>query len=212
MSLLPGRIFVSGTDTDVGKTVVCALLMAGRGGWYWKPVQSGTDDGPEAGSDSGRVARLAGLPAGRTLPEAYRLRAPLSPHEAAAREGLAIDPARLVLPPVPADEPLVVEGAGGVLVPLAPGYLMADLMADLGLPVLLVARSGLGTINHTLLSLAELRRRGLPVAGVVLNGPPEPANRAAIEEYGAVRVLAEVPPLPDLTPEALRAAFARHFA
>lgn len=207
MSALPERLFVTGTGTDVGKTVVCALLLAGRGGRYWKPVQSGVVEG----TDSEAVRRMAGLPSAAVLPEAYRLAAALSPHEAAAREGVAIDPARLALPPGAADGPLVVEGAGGLLVPIAPRYLMADLAADLGLPVLVVAASGLGTINHTLLTLAELRRRALPVAGVVMNGPPNPANREAIETYGDVAVLAEVPPLDELTPAALRAAHTAAF-
>jgi len=204
---LPPRLFVTGTDTGVGKTVVSAVLLAGRGGHYWKPVQSGADQD----SDSQTVARLSGRGPGCVLPEAYRLAAPLSPHQAALLEGVRIDPARLALPEVPGGGPLVVEGAGGVLVPLAPGLLMADLMAALGLPVLVVARSGLGTINHTLLTVGELRRRALDVAGVVLCGPRDAANREAIESYGQVRVVAELEPLPELHPAALRAAWARCF-
>jgi dethiobiotin synthase len=207
---LPARLFVTGTDTGVGKTVVSALLLAGRGGRYWKPVQSGAEED----SDSQTVAELSGRGPGCLLPEAYRLRAPLSPHRAALLDGVRIDLARLALPPLPAGEPLVVEGAGGALVPLAPGLLMTDLMAALGLPVLVVARSGLGTINHTLLTVEALRARGLAVAGVVLCGPRDAAdghNRQAIEEYGQVRVVGELEPLAELTPAALRAAWAHHF-
>ncbi len=207
MTALPRRLFVTGTDTGVGKTVLCAMLLAARGGRYWKPVQSGARED----SDSLAVARLSGRGPGCLLPEAYRLAAPLSPHEAARLEGVRIDPARLGIPPLPAGEPLVVEGAGGALVPLAPGLLMTDLMAALGLPVLVAARSGLGTINHTLLTLEALRARGLDVAGVVLCGPLNPANRRAIEEYGRVRVAGELEPLAALGPEALRAAWARGF-
>jgi dethiobiotin synthase len=207
MSALPSRLFVTGTDTDVGKTVVSALIMAGRGGYYWKPVQSGTVEG----TDTATVRALAGLAAGRCLPEAYSRREPLSPHEAAVRDGVRIDPARLALPDVPEGEPLVVEGAGGVMVPLAPGLLTLDFMRALALPVLVVARSGLGTINHTLLTLQAIRHAGLEVAGVVMNGPRKPANRQAIEEFGGVRIIAELEPLAELTPRALRRAYSEVF-
>ncbi|WP_461211138.1 dethiobiotin synthase [Desulfocurvus sp. DL9XJH121] len=207
MSALPSRVFVTGTDTDIGKTVICALLMAGRGGYYWKPIQSGTREG----TDTRGVCRMSGLPGERCLPEAYSLREPLSPHEAAERDGVCIDISHLCVPELPQGAPLVVEGAGGIMVPLGGGRFMLDLMRALGLPVLLVARSDLGTINHTLLSLAALRGAGLDVAGVVMNGPANPGNRAAIEEYGGVCVLAEVGELPDLEPETLRRAYGKLF-
>ena len=180
-------VFVTGTDTGIGKTLVAAWLVRNWRASYWKPVQSGVADG----SDAACVADLA--PGTPVHPSAYVLRAPLSPHEAAAREGRRIDLDAFTLP---AASPLVVEGAGGVLVPLNETATMADLMVRLGLPVLVVARSTLGTINHTLLTLEALAHRGLTVAGVVLNGPPNPANRRAIEQYGRVAVLAELPPLP----------------
>ena len=207
MNTLPERLFVTGTDTDVGKTVVSAVIMAGRGGFYWKPVQSGTVEG----TDTATVRTLAGLSADRCLSEAYSMREPLSPHEAAELDGVRIDPARLSLPEIPEGEPLVVEGAGGVMVPLAPGFTALDFMRTLALPVVVVARSGLGTINHTLLTLQALRTAGLQVAGVVLNGPRKPANKQAIEEFGGVRVIAELEPLAELTPGALRRAYNRAF-
>ena len=182
-------VFVTGTDTGVGKTVAAACLVRAWGSSYWKPLQSGTADGDD---DTATVARLAGLPPGRFAPPAHALRAPLSPQAAAALEGVAIDFDALALPRLA--PPLVVEGAGGLLVPITDRHLMIDLMARLGLPVLLVARSGLGTINHTLLSLMALRMRDLAVAGVLLAGPPNPGNRAAIETWGAVRVVGELPP------------------
>ena len=163
----PSRLFVTGTDTGVGKSYVAALLVAGLEAAYWKPVQSGAD------ADADWVRRVAGLPAERVLPETYRLRAPLSPHEAARREGVQIEMSRFVLPK---RKRLIVEGAGGVMVPLDDRHLMVDLMVDLGLPVLVVARSELGTINHTLLTLDQLRRRGCPLLGVVVNGPPKPSQ------------------------------------
>ena len=193
----PLQFVVCGTDTDVGKTVVSALLVQGLGAHYWKPVQSGLEDG----GDSGRVQRLLNLPAERLWPEAYRLTAPVSPHWAAERDGLSIDPARLALPAW--DGPLVVETAGGLLVPLRRDWLQIDQIAAWGLPVLLVARSGLGTLNHTLLSLEALERRSIPVLGLVLNGDPHPDNPRTLAALGGVPVLAELPPLDPLDREGL---------
>ena len=190
--------FVTGTDTDVGKTVVSAWLLAHLDACYWKPVQAGTV--PE--TDTQTVRRLAEVPEDRILPEAYVLKEPMAPHEAARREGISIDMAKLVAPQD--DRLLIVEGAGGLLVPLNEQDYVIDLIEDLNLPVILVARSTLGTINHTLLSLEALRRRGLVVAGVVINGPESPHNRAAIERYGKTQVIAEIPRLDTVTRSALR--------
>jgi dethiobiotin synthetase len=127
----------------------------------------------------------------RILPETYLLAAAMAPHEAARREGVTIDLAKIVPPET--GRPLVVEGAGGLLVPLTEREFVIDLADTLELPVILVARSTLGTINHTLLSLEALRRRSMTIAGVVINGPETPHNRAAIERYGQVEVIAEIP-------------------
>ena len=199
---LPSRLFVTGTDTGVGKSYVAALLTVGLEAAYWKPVQSGAD------TDADWVRRVTGLPAERVLPETYRLRAPLSPHEAARREGVQIEMSRFVLP---VQKRLIVEGVGGVMVPLDDRHLMVDLMVALGLPVLVVARSELGTINHTLLTLDQLRRRGCPLLGVVVNGPPNPANCQAIAHYGEVPVLAVIDRRVELSPAKVRALFARYF-
>jgi dethiobiotin synthetase len=192
------RLVVCGTDTDVGKTVVSALLVQGLGATYWKPVQSGL----EGGGDTGRVRRLLDLPAERIQPEAYRLAAPMSPHWAAERQGVTIDPERLALPAI--EGPLVVETAGGLLVPLRRDWLQIDQIARWGLPVLLVARSGLGTLNHTLLSLEALARRRIPVLGLVLNGPPHADNPRTLVQLGGVPVLAELAPLDPLNAPALQ--------
>ncbi len=199
----PLQLVVCGTDTDVGKTVVSALLVQGLGAHYWKPVQSGL----EGGGDTGRVQQLLELPAERVWPEAYRLTAPVSPHWAAERDGLSIDPARLALPAW--DGPLVVETAGGLLVPLRRDWLQIDQIAVWGLPVLLVARSGLGTLNHTLLSLEALERRSIPVLGLVLNGDPHPDNPRTLAALGGVPVLAELPPLDPLDREGLQRQWQR---
>ena len=180
-------LFVTGTDTDVGKTLVSSWLLTQLDASYWKPVQAGVM--PE--TDSSVVRRLAEIEPDRILPEAYVLPEAIAPHEAARRAGIAIDMAKFV-PPV-SDRLLVVEGAGGLMVPLTDTAYVIDLAAELHLPLILVARSTLGTINHTLLSLEAIRRRGLPLAGVVINGPETPHNRAAIERYGQVEVIAEIP-------------------
>ena len=195
------QLVIAGTDTDVGKTVVSALVTLGLGARYWKPVQCGLDADSGEG-DRERVGRLAQLAPERLLPEAYRLLAPVSPHWAAEQEGVRIEDQRLALPP--GGGPLVVETAGGLLVPLRRDRLQIDQMVRWGLPVLLVARSGLGTLNHTLLSLEALASRRLRVLGLVLNGPPHPDNPSTLEQLGRVPVLLQLPPLADLNSETLR--------
>jgi len=194
------RLVIVGTDTDVGKTVVSALVVQGLGATYWKPVQSGLEEG----GDSGRVQRLLDLPPERVLPEAYRFQAPVSPHWAAEREGVQIDRQTLELPTLErVPGPLVVETAGGLLVPLRRDWLQIEQLAHWRLPVLLVARSGLGTLNHTLLSLEALERRSIPVLGLVLNGPLHADNPGTLSERGGVPVLLELPPLDRLDAAAL---------
>lgn len=196
---------VTGTDTGIGKTVFAAALAGALGARYWKPIQSGLDDG----SDSERTAALSGLPIGHILPEAYRLVTPCSPHLAAEIDGVTIDPARLALPDV--DGPLVVEGAGGALVPVTREILYADMFARWGKPVVLVARTALGTINHSLLSIEALRARGVPIHGIAFVGDPVGDSEATIAAIGQVKRLGRLPMLPELTPEALAAAFADAF-
>ncbi|RCS59309.1 dethiobiotin synthase [Parvibium lacunae] len=188
-------IFVSGSDTNVGKTIVSAWLAYHWQATYWKPIQSGRDE--QGHTDSQWVAQLTGRP---VVPEAYVLTQPLSPHQSAALDNVAIDLATILRP---AAERLVVEGAGGLLVPLNEREHIVDLIAHLQLPTLLVVRSGLGTINHTSLSVEALRARRLPLLGVVMVGEPNPANRAAIERYAPAPVLAELPLFPQLNQAAL---------
>jgi dethiobiotin synthetase/malonyl-CoA O-methyltransferase len=180
-------VFVTGTDTGVGKTLVAAWLTHHWGADYWKPVQTGAAEG----TDFDTVARL--VPEAVVHPPAVVLQAPLSPHEAAKRERVRIDLSALVSPAT--SRPLVVEGAGGVMVPLNEVALMIDLMERLRLPAVVVARTALGTINHTLMTLEMLRRRRVPLLGVVMNGQKNSANRQAIEHFGGVPVLAELQPL-----------------
>jgi dethiobiotin synthetase/malonyl-CoA O-methyltransferase len=188
------KVFVTGTDTDAGKTIVAAWLCLHSGADYWKPIQSGHP--PDRDADT--VARLSGA---HIHPERHLLREPLSPFHAARLENLRIEMEDFRLPET--SRPLVIEGAGGVLVPVNEAATMLDLLVRLGAPVILAARSGLGTINHTCLTLSALRGRGVPVLGVVLSGPQNTANREAIEHFGNVKVLAEIPPLDPLNREAL---------
>lgn len=190
-------VFVTGTDTGVGKTLVSACLLRAWTAEYWKPFQTGI---AEDIADSVTVAALAELEPARIHPPATVLSAPLSPFDAAEREQIVLDPTALRLPAPRSTQPLVVEGAGGVMVPIAPDCMMIDLIARFALPVVLVARSQLGTINHTLLTLQALRRRGIAVLGVVLNGPPSPEARRAVSLFGGARVLAEFPHLDRIGP------------
>jgi adenosylmethionine-8-amino-7-oxononanoate aminotransferase len=231
-------LIVVGTGTDVGKTVISAVVLARHGAAlplaYWKPVATGAD--AAAASDVATVTALAGDRA-LVLPETYSFAAPLSPHLAARLAG-----GRVELPVLLADfarhrgagRGLVIETAGGILVPLAEaaappapaevaapaaaaaGPLQIDLLAALAAAAageappacLVVGHSGLGTINHTLLTLAALRARGLTIAGVVLNGPPNPENRAAIERWGGVSPVLDLPPIAPLDRAHLQAAAA----
>ncbi len=196
-------LIVSGTDTNIGKTILAAGLVAALNGRYWKPVQAGL----EGGGDSAIVAKLA--PEAQIHAEAYRLNQPLSPHYAAVLDDIAIDSTRLALPL--GDAPLVVEGAGGLLVPLSDKLLFADIFLRWKLPVVLAARTTLGTINHTLLSLEALRSRSIHIAGVAFIGDENPESERIICKIGAVRRLGRLPWLAPLDAENLRQAMAENF-
>ena len=201
------RFFVTGTDTGVGKTVVSAMLCAALDAIYWKPIQTGTREG----SDRATVMRMAGIPRSRTAPEVYRFAPPVSPHLAARRAHVQIS-LRAIGIAIPApNENLIAEGAGGVFVPVNDSQFTTDVMAELGLPVLLVARTALGTINHTLLSIFALRAARLKVHGVAMVGKPDKENWSAIERYGHVEVLGNLRPLAKLNRAALMDAFRKHF-
>ena len=204
---MANRFFITGTDTGIGKTVVSALLCAALDAIYWKPIQTGTREG----TDRNAVIRLAEIPANRTIPENYRFAPPVSPHLAARLAGTRIELRKIKMPQIAANEALIVEGAGGALVPINRTQLMTDLMRHLPLPVLLVARTSLGTINHTLLSLGALRSAGLSVRGVVKVGKPHSENRKAIEHYGEIEVVGAVPVLATINRRTLIGVFRKHF-
>lgn len=198
------RFVIAGTDTDIGKTVFAAALTQAMGAHYWKPVQAGT----EGGTDSERVRDL-GVSPDLILPEAYRLATPCSPHQAAQIDGVMIDRARLMPPAQPAD--LVIEGAGGVLVPVTPDLLYADLFAEWQLPVILVASTGLGTINHSLLSIEALRYRGVPIHGIAFTGAENAETQSTIARIGDVDTLGRLPQIANLNSGTLQQAFAANF-
>ncbi|RVO48853.1 dethiobiotin synthase [Sinorhizobium meliloti] len=199
------RFVVSGTDTVVGKTIFSAALTGALEGYYWKPVQAGL----EGETDSETVLRIGGVQRDRVLPEVYRLATPASPHFSARLDGVVIDPATLV-PPV-TDRPLIIEGAGGLLVPLADDLVFADIFARWRIPVILCARTSLGTINHTLLSLEALRHRAIPIFGIAFIGDENRETQRIIGELGRVPILGRLPLLPELSAETLGRAFRDNF-
>ena len=192
---------IAGTDTGVGKTIFSAALAQALDAYYWKSVQSGLD----GETDSQTVARLSGLPPTRILPEAWRLRTPVSPHLSARIDGVEIDPDRLA--PPECDRPLVIETAGGLMTPLTIRVPTIDLLARWRIPVILAARTSLGTINHSLLSIEALQRRNIPLLGVAFVGDANEDTQSTIGTMGGARVLGRLPFVTALTRETLCAAF-----
>jgi len=199
------RFVVAGTDTDVGKTIFAAALVGTLDGAYWKPIQAGRD--PE--TDAVTARRLSGLDQDRILPEAYVFSTAASPHRAAERDGITIDPSHLAIPAH--DRPLVIEPAGGLLVPLTRKLLQIDVIAEWGAPVVVCARTGLGTINHSLLSLDALRRRRIPIHGIAFIGDANDDSENTICAFSGARRLGRLPHLDPLDRHSLRAAFLKGF-
>jgi dethiobiotin synthetase len=200
------RIVVAGTDTEIGKTVFSAGLAALLGANYWKPIQAGL----VGETDSQLVARLGGLSPDRILPERYSLKTPASPHQAAAIDGVHIAMDSLDVPDT-GGRPLVIEGSGGLLVPLDDTTLYIDVFTRWRIPVVLCARTALGTINHSLLSIEALRHRNLDILGIAFIGDGNPESERVICEIGRVRRLGRLPRLSPLTQGTLRTAFEASF-
>ncbi len=203
-------IVIAGTNTDAGKTVFAAALAGALGAHYWKPVQAGFDpyEGRMEG-DADRAARLGGIPAERILPEVHRLQTPCSPHRAAEIDGVTIDPDALAIPEV--EGPLVIEMAGGLMVPLTREVTFLDVIARWQAPVVLVARTALGTINHSLLSIEALRRRGVPLIGIAFMGDANADSERTICEMGKAKRLGRIDRLDPLDADTLAAGFAANF-
>lgn len=194
------RFVVTGTDTGIGKTIFSAALAQATGASYWKPIQAGLEEE----TDSETVARLAGVP---IIPEAYRLVTPASPHRAAEIDDVNID-AETLTPP---RGNLIIEGAGGALVPVTRTTLYADLFAKWQIPVIVCARAALGTINHSLLTIEALRSRGVPIHGLAFLGDAVEDSEAIIADISGVRRLGRLPIVDPLTRENLAAAFSANF-
>lgn len=202
---MSGAIIVTGTDTNIGKTVFAAALTSALKGYYWKPVQAGLS----GETDAQIVARLSGAAPDHILPEAFRLQLAASPHLAAERDGVAISAEQLAVPNV--SGPLIIEGAGGLLVPLSRKLLQIDLFCAWKAPVILCASTRLGTINHTLLSVEALKQRGIAILGVAFMGDENSDSERTIAEIGGVRRLGRLPRLDPLDKVALDAAFVNNF-
>jgi dethiobiotin synthase len=196
---------VAGTDTGIGKTTVAAMLMLALDALYWKPIQSGITEG----TDRQHVQAMTQLPDDRFLPECFVLTQPLSPHRAAELDGVEIQPRALAVPT--SDRMLIVEGAGGLLVPITRRKLQIDVFADWRLPLILCARTTLGTINHTLLSIEALHSRRMPLHGLIFIGDDNPDNMLTIVEFSGCRILGHVPRLDRIDRGALLDVFARGF-
>lgn len=191
-------IIVAGIHTGVGKTLCSAVLCEALGYDYWKPVQAGDLDQ----SDSLFVRNHVGNPLCVIHSESYRLNTSASPHYAAELDGIVIEPHKFQLPE--SERSLVVETAGGLMSPLASGFLVVDLIVQLGLPVVLVSQIYLGSINHTLLSFELLRARSIPVAGLVFSGESYPAGERYIVDYTNLPVLFSIPRLNPVSADSIR--------
>src|SRR5213593_88222 len=198
-------LFVTGTDTGVGKTLLSALLVAALARKYWKPIQTGARDE----TDRVTVMKWAGVAAARTHPEVFIFQQPVSPHLAAEQEQAQIRLERIRRPADP--DPIVIEGAGGVFVPINDHEFMLDLMRHLRGPVVIAARTALGTINHTLLTVSAIRHAGLELRGVVMVGQENADNRRAIERYGDVPIIGSIPLLDAINAANLCRVFQQRF-
>ncbi len=192
------QFFITGIGTEIGKTVVSAIVTEYLQADYWKPVQSGDLHW----TDTMKVQSLTSNSKSVFHPERHRLNAPLSPHASAALDGVQIKLSDFTLPQT--SNHLVVEGAGGLMVPLNEHDVLLDLIQQLQIPVILVSRNYLGSINHTLLSFEALKQRNIPMAGIVFNGEPNPASESFIENYTQLPVLFRVGNLDKITPESIR--------
>ncbi len=197
------KYIISGTGTGIGKTLTSAMLMLGLEADYWKPLQSGTP------TDSNTVRQLTNLPANRFHDETYRFDMPASPHIAAEREGRNIDISRLKPPQT--TRTLLIEGAGGLMVPVTRTVLMIDVFKQMNAPVIICARTELGTINHTLLSVQALKVHGIPLHGIVFLGEDNEDTMKTIIDFSMAKKLGHIPVLPEISAPSLLATFNANF-
>ncbi len=181
------RLFVTGIGTEIGKTIVSAILVEKLQADYWKPVQSGDLEN----SDSHKVKSLISNPRSFIFPEVYKLTQPFSPHKSAAIDGIVIE--RVKIQPPVTDNTLIIEGAGGLMVPLNDNLLMIDLIKELNAEAILVSSNYLGSINHTLLSIYALKQYGIPVKGIIFNGVKDMYSKEYILNYTGIELLGHIP-------------------
>ena len=181
------KFIICGTDTDVGKTLISTFFVRGLGSYYWKPIQSGTKDG----TDSQFVKKIGGIKNEKILKESYIFKTPVSPHWAAEIDNTIISNKLLNIPKI--EGSLVIETAGGLMVPITRNFLQIDQIKIWDLPVILVCRSSLGTLNHTLLSIEALRKRDIKILGLVINGKKHLDNPKTLKDFSHLPIIAEFP-------------------
>jgi len=190
-------LFVTGIGTGIGKTVVSAVLVEKLQADYWKPIQSGDLDN----SDTQTVMQLVSNATSYLHAEAYRLTQPFSPHKSAAIDGITIEPAKIVIPDT--SNRLIIEGAGGLMVPLTMNFLIIDLIKQLGAEVVLVTKNYLGSINHTLLSIYALQKENIPIKGLIFNGRKDIYSKEVILDYAGLKLLGHLPEYNQLDKKAI---------
>ena len=183
------KFIICGTDTDVGKTLISSFFVRGLKSFYWKPIQSGI----ETETDSQSILRLSGIKKEKILKEAYIFEKPVSPHWAAEIDGKKIDINLLNLPKI--DGSIVIETAGGLMVPITRNFLQIDQIRKWNLPVIIVCRSSLGTLNHTLLTIEALKKRNIKILGLIINGEKHLDNPKTLREFSKLPIIAEFPRL-----------------
>tara|TARA_B100000945_G_scaffold88713_1_gene69069 strand:+ start:130 stop:801 length:672 start_codon:yes stop_codon:yes gene_type:complete len=188
------QFVICGTDTDIGKTIISAFFVRGLNSYYWKPIQSGLGDE----TDTQTVSRLSNINKKKIIKEAYVFKEPVSPHWASEIDNIKIKRELLTLPII--DKPLIVETAGGLMVPLTRDFLQIDQIKDWNIPVILVCRSSLGTLNHTLLSIEALKKRDIKIIGIVINGNKHLDNPRTINQFSGLPIITEFPLVEKLNP------------
>jgi dethiobiotin synthetase len=180
------RFFVTGIGTDVGKTIASAILVESLHADYWKPIQAGDLDN----TDTMKVRSLIGNTRSKFHPETYQLTKQMSPHAAAEADGIKINIDTLTLPIT--SNSLIIEGAGGLMVPLNDEFLVIDLIQKLKVEVILVSSNYLGSINHTLLTIEALKSRNIPIAGIIFNGKSARTSEEYILNYTGLKKLLSI--------------------
>ena len=192
--------FVTGIGTEIGKTVVSAILVEKLKADYWKPIQSGDLDN----SDTDKVRKLVSNSSSKFHPETYQFSQPFSPHYSAKLDYQEISLSKINLPET--ENNLIIEGAGGILVPLNDQDLMIDLIKKLNVEVILISKNYLGSINHTLLTVEALKNRGIAIKGIIFNGPKTPSSEEIITNFTQLTILGNVPELDELNQQQIKDA------